>query len=109
MAGEVVQVGDGVRNFTRGDLVIAPVSLDTLYGSVKDGAGSLGGTEDGVLREYLTLPANTAIKLPKSDHNLNDWASTVTAVYTVWNAFYGATRLKPGDTVLALGERTLTP
>ncbi|KAK5054475.1 hypothetical protein LTR84_001366 [Exophiala bonariae] len=103
MAGEVVQVGDGVKNFAVGDLVIAPVSLDTLYGPVKDGADSLGGSEDGVLREYLPLQGNAAIKLPKSSHSLNEWAATVTAVYTVWNAFYGARPLKPGDVVLALG------
>lgn len=106
MAGEVVEVGEGVGDFALGDWVTAAVSLDTLYGPVKDGAGSLGGSEDGVLREYLTLQANTAIKVPKSNHNLNDWAATVTAVYTVWNAFYGATPLKPGDTVLALGRWT---
>ena len=106
MAGEVVEVGEGVSGFAVGDWVTAPVSLDTLYGPVKDGAGSLGGSEDGVLREYFTLQGNTAIKIPKSNHNLNDWATTVTAVYTVWNAFYGATPLKPGDTVLALGRWT---
>ncbi|KIX94911.1 uncharacterized protein Z520_09221 [Fonsecaea multimorphosa CBS 102226] len=103
MAGEVVQVGDEVKGFAVGDLVIAPVSLDTLYGPVKEQAGSLGGSEDGVLRQYLTLQGNTAIKLPKSNHSLDEWAATVTAVYTVWNAFYGAMPLKPGDTVLALG------
>lgn len=108
MAGEVVQVGDGVWTFTKGELVTAPVSLDTVYGPVKAGASSLGGSEDGVLRQYLTLPASSVIKLPKSNLNLDEWAATVTTGYTVWNAFYGATPLKPGDTVLALGKRKVT-
>ncbi|KIW81839.1 hypothetical protein Z517_04865 [Fonsecaea pedrosoi CBS 271.37] len=103
MAGEVVQVGEGVVSFTEGELVTAPVSLDTVYGPVRDGAGSLGGTEDGVLRQYLTLPASSAIRLPKSNLGPNEWAATVTTGYTVWNAFYGSTPLRPGDTVLALG------
>lgn len=103
MAGEVVQVGDGVRGFSIGDHVTAPVSLIVLYGPVKDEDNSLGGSVDGVLRQYLVLPAHATIKLPKSSHSFTEWAAMVTTAYTVWNSFYGSAPLRPGQTVLLLG------
>lgn len=104
MAGEVVQVGEGVREFAIGDHVTAPVSLIVLYGPVKDEDNSLGGSVDGVLREYIVLPAHATIKLPKSSsHSFTEWAAMVTTAYTVWNAFYGSIPLRPGQTVLVLG------
>ncbi|KIW76893.1 hypothetical protein Z517_09337 [Fonsecaea pedrosoi CBS 271.37] len=93
MTDEVVQVGEGVVSFTEGEWAIAPVSLDIVYGPVRDGASSLRGIEDGVLRQYLTLPAGSAIRLPKSNLGPNEWAATVTTGYTVWNAFYDFTPL----------------
>ena len=104
MAGEVVQVGDQVRDFSVGDRVVAPVSLVVLYGPVTDEDNSLGGSVDGVLRQYLVLPAHATVKLPPSSHSFSDWAATVTTAYTVWNAFYGGVPLKPGQTVLLLGR-----
>jgi NADPH:quinone reductase-like Zn-dependent oxidoreductase len=104
MAGEVLQVGEGVGGFAIGDHVIAPVSLIVLYGPVKDEDNSLGGSVDGVLRQYLVLPAHSTVKLPRSSHTFSDWAATVTTAYTVWNAFYGCSPLRPGQTVLLLGS-----
>ena len=109
MAGEVIQVGDGVYDFSVGDHVTVPVSLVVLYGPVKDEDHSLGGPVDGVLRQYLAVPAHATIKLPKSSsHSFTEWAATVTTAYTVWNAFYGSAPLKPGQTVLVLGIYTTT-
>lgn len=107
MAGEVVQVGELVRDFSIGDRVIAPVSLIVLYGPVKDEDNSLGGSVDGVLQQYIVLPAHATVKLPCSSHTFSDWAATVTTAYTVWNAFYGCQPLKPGQTVLLLGLNPL--
>lgn len=106
MAGEVVQVGDQVGDFSVVDRVIDdPVSLSVLYGPVKDEDNSLGGSIDGVLRQYLVLAAHPTVKLPHSSHTFSDWAATVTTAYTVWNAFYGGVPLKPGQTVLLLGKK----
>ncbi|KEF54031.1 uncharacterized protein A1O9_09826 [Exophiala aquamarina CBS 119918] len=102
MSGEVVQLSEEVRNFSIGDRVIAPVSLVVLYGPVKDEDNSLGGSVDGVLRQYLVLPAHATVKLPQSSHSFSEWAASVTTAYTVWNAFYGCLSLKPGQTVLLL-------
>lgn len=106
MAGEVVQVGEGVEGFSVGDTVTAPVSLIVLYGPVKDEDHSLGATVDGVLRQYVVLPAHATIKLGPS-HTFTEWAATVTTAYTVWNAFYGSAPLRPGQTVLLLGKRAV--
>ncbi len=103
MSGEVVKVGELVCGFSVGDKVLSPIDPSLLYGTSKDAANSFGGLNDGMLREYIALPAHTIIKLPSSSHSFNQWSSVVTTGSTVWNAFYGNKALKPGDTVLLLG------
>lgn len=103
MAGEVVEVGKHVDGFSTGDWVIPPVSASYLYGSFKQGVDAYGSVEDGMLRQYVVLPAHILTKLPKSTLNFNQWAAIVCTGATVWNAFYGNTPLKPGDTVLLQG------
>ncbi|KAJ9134455.1 NAD(P)-binding protein [Pleurostoma richardsiae] len=104
MAGEVAEIGDLVTGFTVGDRVLVAVSPSYLYGTVPvDATDTFGGMIDGMLREYITLPAHTVIKLPKSSHSFSQWAAIVGTGTTVWNSFYGSTPLKPGDTVLFLG------
>ncbi|KIV80378.1 hypothetical protein PV11_07879 [Exophiala sideris] len=103
MAGEIAQVGAGVEVFSVGDHVTCPVSPVVLYGPVKDEDHTLGGTIDGVMREYIALPAHTIVKLPSSSHSFVEWGAVVTTASTVWNAFYGHAPLKPGQTVLVLG------
>jgi NADPH:quinone reductase-like Zn-dependent oxidoreductase len=103
MAGEVVQIGELAQGFATGDKVIAPMNLSLLYGPCKDVSDTFGGPKDGVLREYIALPAHAIIKLPKSSHSFSEWAAVVTTGSTVWNAFYGNMPLEPGDTVLVLG------
>jgi hypothetical protein len=103
MAGEVVEVGKLVDGFSVGDSVIPPVSASYLYGSFKEGVDAYGSVEDGMLREYVVLPAHILVKLPKSAVSFNQWATVGCTGATVWNAFYGNNALKPGDTVLLQG------
>jgi NADPH:quinone reductase-like Zn-dependent oxidoreductase len=103
MAGEVLEVGKLVDGFSIGDWVIPPVSPSYLYGQFKEGVDAYGSVADGMLREYIVLPAHILIKLPKSTLSLNQWASVVCTGATVWNAFYGNIPLKPGDIVLVQG------
>lgn len=103
MAGEIAQVGEGVEGFSIGDRVTCPVSPAVIYGPVKDENHTLGGSIDGVLREYIVLPAIAVIKLPSSSHSFAEWSAVVTTASTVWNAFYGNAPLRPGQTVLVLG------
>jgi NADPH:quinone reductase-like Zn-dependent oxidoreductase len=103
MAGEVVGLGELVDGFSIGDWVIPPISASYLYGPFKEGVDAYGSVTDGMLREFVVLPAHILIKLPKSTLSFNQWASVVCTGATVWNAFYGNMPLKPGDTVLLQG------
>ncbi|KAI0416457.1 GroES-like protein [Xylaria grammica] len=114
VAGEIVAVGPTTELFKSpdlivGDAVVAPVSPSFLYGHDKrPDALDLtwgAGKQDGVLREYIAIPAHSLIKLPpcKAPRDFVQWSATPCTVTTVWNAFYGNAQLKPGDTVLVLG------
>lgn len=103
MAGEVVQVGEGVQDFHVGDRVTSTVCQAALYGPVLNPENTLGSSIDGVLRQYIVLPAHVAVRLPDSRHTFTEWAASITTSYSVWNAFYGSVPLKPGQTVLVLG------
>jgi NADPH:quinone reductase-like Zn-dependent oxidoreductase len=103
MAGEVVEVGELVGGFFIGDWVIPSVSASYLYGPFKEGVDAYGSVTDGMLREYVVLPAHILVKLPKATLSFNQWAAVVCTGATVWSAFYGNTPLKPGDTVLVQG------
>lgn len=107
-AGEIVEIGPNVQGFTIGDLVIANFNPVHLYGPMKDWNGGLGGPMDGVLRNYLTINANSIIKVPKaSSLKASQWAALVCTGTTAWNSLYGNVPLKPGQTVLFQGEHTI--
>lgn len=108
MAGEIVEVGEAVQGWSVGDAVISPIDASLLYGPCKDTTSTFGGAKDGMLREYIALPAHILIKLPKSSHDFKQWSALVGTGSTVWNTFYGNQTLKPGDTVLLLGETFIT-
>ncbi|KAL9471970.1 hypothetical protein ACSS6W_009911 [Trichoderma asperelloides] len=103
-AGEIVEIGPNVQGFTIGDWVIANFNPVHLYGPMKDWNGGLGGPVDGVLRNYLTINANSIIKVPKeSSLKASQWAALVCTGTTAWNSLYGNVPLKPGQTVLFQG------
>ncbi|VUC32081.1 unnamed protein product [Clonostachys rosea] len=104
MAGEVVEIGPAVQDLTEGDKVISSIDLNTPYGAMQDWHHSLGGSYDGVLREFITLPNSALVKIPQeSTLSFAGLSALVATGTTVWNAFYGNTPLKPGQTVLFLG------
>lgn len=107
MAGEVVKIGNGVEAFAEGDKVISSFDLATLYGAMPDWHHSLGGCYDGVLSEYIVLPDTALVKIPteqESKLSFSQLAALVCTGTTAWNALYGNNPLKPGQTVLFLGE-----
>lgn len=107
MSGEVIALGPGVDSleWTIGDRVVSPVSHVMLYGPSKDNRSTLGGLTDGTLRGYMTIPAHALVKIPKeSKLDYAHWAALVTVGVTAWNSLYGGDKLRPGQTVLALGE-----
>lgn len=104
MAGEIVSVGQDVKGWKVGDRVCSNFSLDHLHGDTtpETWATSLGGPVDGVLREYMKVPAVSLVRLP--EHLSYEEGSTLPcAAVTAYNALLGPKPLKGGDTVLILG------
>jgi NADPH:quinone reductase-like Zn-dependent oxidoreductase len=103
-AGEVVGVGDQVRRLRVGDRVSAAV-----FPRWRDGrfrlavADQLGGTLDGMLREYALLDEDALVTIP--EHLTYEQAATLPcAAVTAWNALTGGRGLVPGERVLTLGS-----
>ncbi|KAF5113299.1 hypothetical protein DV495_003494 [Geotrichum candidum] len=104
LSGDIVKVGSQVDDFAKGDKVVASFDLKTLYGAIRNWFGSLGGCQDGVLREYIALPSVAVVKIsPDSTLSYPQLASLVCTGTTAWNSLYGNIPLKPGQTVLFLG------
>jgi len=104
MAGEVIALGEGVRDWKIGDRVCANFSTDHIYGDLTFAIQetSLGGQAHGVLTQYRTFPAHSLVKFP--EHYSYEEASTLPcAALTAYNALHGPGPVKAGDYVLVLG------
>ena len=102
VAGEIVEAAPET-GFQKGDKVIGTFDITTQYGTQQDWNHGLGGPIDGVLREYLTLPAHVVIKLPESSLTFDEWACVPCTGATAYNALFGNVPLRPGQTVLLQG------
>ncbi|KAJ6477924.1 hypothetical protein C8R47DRAFT_1219828 [Mycena vitilis] len=102
MAGEVIAVGAGVKDWKVGDRVCANFLVDKIHDDAP-GVDGLGGNVHGVLTEYRTFPANAIVAIP--EHLSYEEASTLPcAAVTAYNALLsGFAPLKAGDTVLVQG------
>lgn len=108
-AGEVIEVGSSVMNIKPGDHVVANFDISNLYGTSQGHLHAHGGSIDGFLREYVTLPENAVVKMPSTTKlNFTEMASLACAGVTAWNALFGLIPLKPGQTVLFQGKLTQT-
>lgn len=103
-AGEVSAVGAGVTGAAVGDRVAAAFFPDWVSGpiSAEARARALGGTVDGVLAEYVRVPAHAAIALP-AHLSFEEAATLPCAALTAWNALAEVARIAAGDTVLLQG------
>eukprot|EP00644_Phytophthora_capsici_P016879 jgi/Phyca11/125685/e_gw1.59.224.1 len=104
-AGVVIAVGKAVEDIHIEDRVIVNFDVTNMYGPVLDGGSHfLGGTLDGMLQQYATVPAQAVVKIPeKCNLDFVQLASLVCAGATAWNALYGHAPLRPGQTVLLQG------
>lgn len=103
-AGEVIAVGEGVRNVKIGDRVVANMFANWVDGPWMPGlfSADYGNTIDGWAAERLSAPAHSLSKIP--DHLSWEEAATVaSAGVTAWNNLYPLGNMKAGDTVLVLG------
>ncbi len=103
-AGEIIAVGDGVSKFKSGDRVMGCFFRDWVDGEISSAvmASALGGAIDGVLAEEVILSADGIVRIPDS-LSFEDAATLPCAGLTAWNALFGGTPVKAGETILLLG------
>ncbi len=102
-AGEVIEVGAAVTRFQVGDRVAGTFFRDWVSGIPSAPRASLGAPPaDGVLAEYVAFDERDAVHIPA--HLSFEAAATLPcAGVTAWHALLSVGRLRPGETVLALG------
>lgn len=103
-AGEVVAIGDGVKDFKPGDRVLGHFFPAWLAGepSVEKFSVSQGGPFDGWLCELRTFPANALAHIP-AHLSFEEAASLPCAALTAWSAIVTLGRIQPGERVLIQG------
>ncbi|MFO0599822.1 MAG: NAD(P)-dependent alcohol dehydrogenase [Myxococcaceae bacterium] len=91
VAGEVVEVGEGVTEFAPGDAV---------FGSVWD--GSVQGSAHGTFSEFTVVPARQLARLPTGT-GFEDAAAAVMSGVTALQALRDVAGVRPGQKVLING------
>ncbi|BAZ44797.1 alcohol dehydrogenase [Chondrocystis sp. NIES-4102] len=102
-AGEVIEVGENVTNWQRGERVCGTFFQDWQSGKATESHmnKALGGGIDGTLAEYVVFPEHSLVKIP--DHLSYEEAATLPcAALTAWNSLTTG-GLTCGETVLTLG------
>jgi len=103
-SGAISSLGPGTTRFKVGDRVCPTFFLDWISGPrTAPGMGlSLGGSVDGVAREYACYPEDYLVKVPDAIGDM-EAATLPCAGVTVWNALFVLYATKPGDVVLLQG------
>ena len=103
-AGEVIEVGEGVRRVKVGDRVAG--NFFQRWNAGEPGPdthqSALGGGIDGMLAEYVVLEEEGVVKIP-AHLSLEEGATLPCAGVTVWHAMVEHARLIAGGTVLLQG------
>ena len=109
MAGRVDKVGPGVEGWVVGDRVVDLHFRGWVSGpprpGLKLGLGALD--EDGVLAEYVVLPADRVAAAPATLTDA-EAATLPCAAVTAWNALYGDHPIDDGSRVLVLGTGSVS-
>lgn len=103
-AGEVVEVGENVEEFSVGDRVATPFTPGWLAGDISPSAMGTprGAGIDGVLAEYVTYPAQSVPKLP--EHlSYEEGATLPCAGLTAWHGLVENGNVRSGESVLLIG------
>ncbi|MBW8900175.1 MAG: NAD(P)-dependent alcohol dehydrogenase [Massilia sp.] len=102
-AGEIVELGTGVTDFTAGERVVPHFMPDWLRGPMAPAliAAMRGITRQGSLAEYVAVPAASLVRLP-AHLDFAQGAALPIAATTAWNAVRSA-QVRPGSTVVILG------
>jgi NADPH:quinone reductase-like Zn-dependent oxidoreductase len=100
-AGEVIAVGDGVTRVQAGDRVTPIFSLGWISGE-RTGYEMLGGSVDGVARQFACWDAESLCAIPDEMGDL-EAATLACAALTAWSALTAFRPTAPGDWILAHG------
>lgn len=103
-AGEVVALGEGVREFHVGDRITTVYFQDWIGGrpTAERLASGLSAHLDGIACEYRALPVHGVMRAP--DHL--DWVEAATlpcAALTAWSAVVAEAYTRSGDVVVTQG------
>ena len=104
-AGSVEAVGSGVTRFKPGDKVLTIFNQKHLYGvpDVAALSSGVGGSVDGVLRQYGVFDEQGLVTMP-SNLSYLEGSSLPCAAVSAWNSLYNwSNPLKAGDWVLTEG------
>ncbi len=102
-AGEIVEIGSGVKRVRTGDRVAGCFMQGWIAGPMapEHAATALGGARDGMLAEYVVLDAAGVVPVP-AHLSWEEAATLPCAAVTAWHALTGFA-LRPGSSVLVLG------
>ena len=102
--GEIISVGQNVKKFKIGDLVIPTHFSDWTDGDFDPSfiRNDLGHSSDGLLAERIVLPESCLVKAASS-LSIKENATLTVAAATVWSCLQILGKIKAGDTVLTLG------
>ncbi|KAL9648831.1 hypothetical protein ABK040_003762 [Willaertia magna] len=105
-AGEVIEIGEDVKEFKVGDRVCGTFHQEWQDGELKQEylTNVLGGTANGVLAQYRVFEEKGLIKVP-SNLSYEEAATLPCAALTAWHALThnGIQSVGPNQTVLILG------
>lgn len=105
--GRIAAVGSAVTDLSVGDTVVALFDPLAIYPGNRARSNAHGGSTDGFLRQYASVPASIVVKIPETadgeDHDYPALASLVCAGATAWNCLFGPVPIKPGQVVLVQG------
>lgn len=103
-AGEIDAVGAGVDRWSVGDRVTNVYFKNWIDGPphADMGMGLGSRDEDGMLAEYVVLPAERVTRAPKSVA-FSEASTLPCAALTAWSGLYGDHPIGPGSKVLVLG------
>jgi alcohol dehydrogenase len=104
-AGEIVEVGEAVREFKVGDRVVTCFCQDWEGGrpTAQRLQSGLGGLRDGVACELRALPASGVVHAP-TEMTWSEAATLPCAALTAWSAVVTEGATKSGDVVVTQGS-----
>lgn len=103
-AGEIAAVGNEVTRWKVGDRVAGTFFQRWHSGPIRREVfdAALGGSTDGVLAEYIALPADGIVAIPQH-LSFEEAATLPCAAVTAWHALVTDGKISAGQTVVVLG------